>query len=131
MTINIKFPIEDDSVKNNFLQMTEITKDGVSSNLLLLLLTQKGERYYQPDYGCDLLKFVFEQNDSITEIEIEDEIKKTVSRYLPKITIDKIYFYSNVDEYGNTLQDNRLNLKILFTYSDDIFSETGELDLNF
>jgi len=131
MTINIKFPIVDDSVKNSYLQMTEITKDGVTSNLLLLLLTEKGERYYQPDYGCNLIKFVFELNDSITEMDIEDDIKTTVGKYLPKITIDKIYFYSNVDEFGNTLPDNRLNLKILFTYSDDIFSESGELDLNF
>lgn len=42
MSINIRFPIEDDLNKNRFFSMSSISKDAISSNLLLLLLTEEG-----------------------------------------------------------------------------------------
>lgn len=131
ITYNIKFPLNDDVATNTYFQMTRATKDAFSSDLLLLLLTQKGERYYEPDYGCDLLKFIFEPNDELTASDVEQEIKRTVSLYIPNLTINNITFNRNVDDQGNPISENQLNVKIKFTYSEDAFSEKGELDLNF
>ena len=63
ISYNIKFPLNDDVSTNTYFLMSKVTKDAFSSDLLLLLLTQKGERYYEPDYGTDLLKFIFEYKD--------------------------------------------------------------------
>lgn len=129
---NIKFPLRDDSAKNKYLQMTQITKDALGSNLLLLLLTQKGERYYEPDYGTNLLKYIFEPSDDITIGDIEKEIKDTVGLYIPSLTIDKIRFQQFKDEdTGEEIPENQLNVKIEFTYSEDNLIEKGELELNF
>lgn len=130
-SINIKFPIVDDTINNRFFQMSEITKEAVSSDLLLLLVTQKGERFYMPEYGTNLIKFIFEQNDSITLVDIENEIKETVSRYIPYVSVDKILMYKNTDESGNVIPDNQLILKIKFTYSENAYVSTGELELIF
>jgi phage baseplate assembly protein W len=98
---------------------------------LLLLLTQKGERYYEPDYGTNLLKFIFEPNDNLTASDVEQEIKRTVSLYIPALIIDKVTFNKYVDDTGQPISDSQLNVNIKFTYSEDAFNESGELDLNF
>lgn len=128
---NIRFPIVDDVTTNKLFQMTTITKDALSSDLLLLLLTQKGERYYEPDYGTNLLKYIFEPNDELTGSDVEQEIKRTVSLYIPALTIDKVTFNWNNDDNGEPIPDTQLNVNIKFTYSEDVFKESGELDLNF
>lgn len=127
---NIKFPLVDDKL-NRFFKLNRITKDGVSSDLLLLLLTRKGERYYNPEYGTNLTKYIFEPNNNLTANDIENEIKRTVKRYMPAVTINKVDFYWNFDEEGNQISDTQLNIKIKFTYSEDVFDETSELEINF
>ncbi|MFW6246595.1 MAG: GPW/gp25 family protein [bacterium] len=131
VSYNIKFPIEDDGVKNRFLQTTTTTKKALGSNLLLLLLTQKGERYYMPDYGTNLLKFIFEPNDGDTIEDIKEDLKRTVATYIPQLTIDRVLFDRNEDGDGNPIGENELSIKISFTYKEDTFSETGEIELNF
>ena len=128
---NIKFPLKDDVDTNTYFQLTKITKDALSSDLMLLLLTQVGERYYEPNFGCNLVKYIFELNDNLTATDVEQEIKSMVSLYIPALTIDKVTFNWNTDEDGNQISDNQLNVNIKFTYSEDVFSEQGSLDLNF
>lgn len=131
VSYNIRFPLEDDNEKNRFLNMTTTTKDALGSNLLLLLLTEKGERYYMPDYGTNLLKFIFEPNDDTTIGDIKEDIKRTVSTYIPQLEIDDIIFNRNVDEEGNPINENELTLLIRFTYREETFVDTGEIELNF
>ncbi|MFA5207123.1 MAG: GPW/gp25 family protein [Candidatus Paceibacterota bacterium] len=128
---NITYPIRDDVSTNSYFLMSKVTKDAFSSDLLLLLLTQKGERYYEPDYGTDLLKYIFEPNDNLDANDVEQEIKRIVSAYIPALTINKVTFNWNTDDQGNTISENQLNVNIKFTFSEDAFSENGELDLNF
>lgn len=130
-TLNIKFPLTDDPSMNTYFKMSNVTKDALSSDLILLLLTQRGERYYEPDYGTNLLKFIFEPNDSLTSSDVEQEIKRTVSLYIPTLKIEKVTFNRLVDDEGNPIPETQLNVNIKFTYGEDAFSDSGELDLNF
>lgn len=131
--INIKFPLSDDAQTNGYLKMNKVTKDAFTSNLLLLFLTEKGERYYQPDYGTNLLKFIFEPNDNITSTEIVKDLKKSVSKYIPNLNIDDISF-NYLNGQGQIVESgdgDTLNVKIKFTYSENSFRESGVLDINF
>jgi phage baseplate assembly protein W len=111
--------------------MNQVTKDSYSSNLLLLLLTQKNERYYEPDYGTNLLKYIFEPNDNLTASQVEEEIKNTVSLYIPELKITSVTFNWNLDDQGNPISDNQLNVNVKFVYSEGAFSEENSIDLNF
>lgn len=128
---NITYPIQDDNVTNGFLSMNSVTKDVYSSNLLLLLTTQRGERYYEPDYGTNLLKYIFEPNDNLTATDVEQEIKNTVSLYLPDITIKSVIFNWLNDADGNSISDSQLNVNIQFLYSEGALNDAGSIDLNF
>lgn len=128
-SINIKFPLEDDKVKNGLFEMNNVTKDALTSNLLLLLLTEKGERYYQPEYGVNIRRYIFEPNDGKTQSDIQEEIRDSVKRFIPELTISGIRIITSQDEEGATLNDNQANVIVDFKYSEDVFSETGRLEL--
>lgn len=128
-SINIKFPLEDDTEKNVLFKLNNVTKDALTSNLILLLLTEKGERYYQPDYGLDIRKYIFEPNDGRTQSDIEQEIRDTVKKFIPELTISSVQIEVGTDSEGFPINDNQINIIVEFVYSEDVFSETGRLEL--
>ena len=129
-SFNIKFPLLDDKELNTYFKMNYVTKEVYASDLLLLLLTEKGERYYEPDYGCSIIKHLFDPNDDVTAGEIEQDIKNTVKKYIPKLTINSVDFNKPTDElYAEA--EYQLNINIKFTYDEGTFYENGELNINF
>lgn len=89
----IDFPFRN-SLKGDFLRMTETPEDEVRANLIHLLLTRKGSRYYLPDFGTRLYEYIFDQNDIITYESIEDEIREGVKKYIPNLDINSITIVS-------------------------------------
>lgn len=128
-TYNIKYPITDNNVTNTFFTLSKVQKEAYTSDLLLLLLTQKGERYYEPDYGTNLIQYIFEQNDGITSTDILDEIKREVALYLPSITIKTVNFYRTEDD--PSINENQLVMNIDFVYTEDTYSESSTINITF
>lgn len=125
--INISFPLSDDTEKNFLFKRTKTTMDAIKSNLMLLIMTPKGSRYFMRDYGTNVIKYIFEPNDEITQTDVIDEIKNSVRKYMPKITINNVVFPDTIENKEN----NRLELNIYFTYNDDYYSETDYLTIIF
>lgn len=123
MSINIRFPIEDDTIKNHFFKMNNVSKDAVSSNLMLLLLTEKGTRYYMPDYGTYLIKYMFEPNDNITIKDVENDVKETVSKFMPDIKIIKLE-HTIINETENVID-------VIFGYKSMEFGGVEQLQIVF
>ena len=121
----------DDNETRSFLEMNRVSKDSYSSNLLLLLLTEKGERYYESDYGTNLLKYIFEPNENLTATDIEKEIRDTVSLYIPEVKITSVTFNWLNDKDGEPISDNQLNVNVQFVYTEGSLTEQGNIDLNF
>jgi phage baseplate assembly protein W len=113
--INIAFPFQN-SDNGFFVKLNTTDNNAVKSDLMHLILTQKGERLYDPEFGTNLLKFIFEPQDGYTFSQIEEEINTVVSRFLPKLTINKI----NLDE--STDNDHLVIMRIDYTITDDVFS---------
>lgn len=130
-SINIKFPLEDDTEKNNLFKMNSVTKDALVSDLTLLFKTKRRQRYYMPDYGTNLEKHLFQPKDDITEDEIVQDLKEAVRRYMPSITINGVSFFTNVDAGYEDLDETEIRVRIFFTYTDDAFSSAGSIDLTF
>ena len=88
-SIGIKFPFEE-SEDGIFLKMNKTSSDQIKSDLIHLLLTKTGERLYNPLFGSDLLRFLFEPNDNDTYEDIKTNIQDSVSKFIPNITINDI-----------------------------------------
>ena len=61
--ININYPFKD-SPKGFFLDLNSDDASAIKADLMHLVLTRKGQRLYNPDFGTDLLKFIFEPQNS-------------------------------------------------------------------
>lgn len=122
--INIKFPIEDDNHDNNLFSFNFLTKDAIKSKLLLLLTTNKTERFMRPKYGINLKQYIFEQNDNITLDDITSEIRKAVSKDIQNVEVKNVQMDSNPNE-------NYVSLRIHFTYNENAFRYDDKLDLTF
>lgn len=121
--INIRYPFKD-SPQGFFLDLTTTTIDAVKSDLQHLLLTEKGERFYLPDFGTNLKSFIFEPSDEKNLSDIENDIKTTVSKYLPGLSITAIQFFSEDDQKGVTI-------RVDFLIGDGIFNSSDFIELNF
>ena len=88
-TYGINFPFLD-SRTGKYLSLSETADEEIRTDLIHLLLTRKGSRYFLPDFGTRLYEFIFEPLDGPTFSEIEAEIRESVGEYLPNLTITKI-----------------------------------------
>jgi len=85
---------------------TYSTKDQTKSNLINLLLTNKGERVLNPNFGSNLKQALFEQITQSTEDDIRNIIISSASIYIPEISIVSI-------DIDNTQVDyNTINITI-------------------
>lgn len=89
VTYGLVFPFED-STKGDYLLLTETQFTQIRSDLIHLLLTKKGSRYYLPDFGTRLYEYLFEPFDGLTFDAIEADIRDSVGRYMPNLLINSI-----------------------------------------
>ena len=96
-TYGIDYPFRDSS-KGDYLNMTAIPEKEIRANLIHLILTRRGSRYYLPDFGTRMYEFIFDQNDFITHNLIEEEIREGVKKYIPNLEINSISIVSAEDD---------------------------------
>ena len=106
-TYGIDFPFRD-SLEGKFLKMTGTPEREIRADLIHLLLTNKGSRYFLPDFGTRLYQFIFDQNDAVTFDLIEEEIRDAVKKYIPNLQINSIDVMSAEDDPNqiNSFQQN-------------------------
>ena len=92
---NIKYPFTNSGGENYFLDLNSDSLGKARSDLMHLVFTPKGQRLRDPNFGTNLIKYIFDQNESLTWSKIESEIKLAVSYYLPYIVLDKIQIAQN------------------------------------
>ena len=89
ITYGLNFPFRD-SRRGDYLELTELESQQVKSDLIHLLLTRKGSRYYLPDFGTRLYEFLFEPFDGLTFDAIESDIRDAVQTYMPNLLLNQI-----------------------------------------
>jgi phage baseplate assembly protein W len=102
--------------EGGFFEQSFTSFDQAKSNLKNLLLTRKGERIMQPNFGTGLHSLLFEQADDNLEARLEQTITENVNYWLPYITIKGIDV-----EMTNELKDqNKVNMSLQFTVGNQI-----------
>ena len=62
----------------------------VKSSIKSIILTNKGERLFQPAIGSNITAYLFEQPDPITLGLIEKEIKRVITKYEPRVSVTDV-----------------------------------------
>ena len=86
------------------------------ANLTNLLLTQRGERIMQPNFGTGLHSLLFEQATDDLEERLQLTIEESVNFWLPYINIEEIEITMSDEMKDN----NRADISVKFTVGNDI-----------
>jgi hypothetical protein len=87
--INIQFPFQDDP-DGKFLKLNTDAKQAIKSDLVHLLLTNKGERLYLPNFGANLRQYLFEPNDDTVANSIKNEINQAIKEFIPNLQVTEL-----------------------------------------
>ena len=92
--INITFkkhPVTDDLV---------VSRDAsaIKQAIVNLLLTNKGERPFNPSYGSDVRDYLFEPLDYGTAAQVKLSIESTITKFEPRIQILSIEVWPNFND---------------------------------
>ncbi|MCC2545348.1 GPW/gp25 family protein [Hymenobacter sp. BT175] len=77
------------ATRNRLLGMTSDEED-IRQSLYLLFHTEPGDRVMNPDYGCPLRQFLFENMDRSSLTHITDVVSKAVLTYEPRISLHEV-----------------------------------------
>lgn len=130
--LGLPYPIQKDP--RGFLH-TQIGVSQVKSDILVLLLTNPGERIMLPEFGTPLRNLMFEPNDGQIEDKAREMIINSINLWEPRIVVDAIEVSSHINENDLNAQDTRtekehiLSIKIMFFDPENI-KQIQELKLN-
>ena len=120
--IGLKLPFN--RGRSGLFPQTETTLEQAGSNIKNLLLTAKGERVMQPDFGSRLRELLFEQYTEDLSSRIQSEIQEAISTWLPYINISNVNIIQS-DEDPNT---TNVSIDFALNYEPDRFES---ITLNF
>jgi len=107
IVIGVSLPFNAPGVFNK----TYSTKDQIKSNLINLLLTDKGERIMNPEFGADLRRSLFDNITASSIDLLQAKIIDAINIFIPEIELINVNIESDVDY--NTLNvtiDYRLRI---------------------
>ena len=99
--------------------------ESVKQGLKNLLLTNRYERPFRPEYGGDVRKRLFDNFDSIYYKDYEAQISTTINNYDSRVVIDP---YSIV--VTENRDSNQLNVTITFRNAITLNESTLDVNLN-
>jgi phage baseplate assembly protein W len=98
------------------------TQEQLKYNIINYLLTNKGERLFQPNFGANIRNQLFEQITPQAADEVEGVIRAGVEAYFPTVIVQDL----KVIPYGDT---NSINIS--FTYNITNTGQSDQISLNF
>ena len=79
--IGVSLPFSNKAVFNQTFQ----TKDAIKTNLINFFLTNKGERYLNPEFGSNIHNSLFEQLEENTLRRIKNTVETELGLYFPRV----------------------------------------------
>lgn len=105
----LKYPFVSDGFQNFYLDANETVKDKVRSQLMHIVFTPKGQKIRDPEFGTNLIKFIFEPNEAITWEAVKNEVSDSVKRWASNININDIQVVKN--------EENEAEIYVRLDYS--------------
>lgn len=117
----IKYPFISQDEENYFIDLNSDIKSKIKSLLIHVVFTPKGQRVRDPEFGTNLIRFLYEPNDNETWELIKNEVSNVVAKYINGIRINEITVLSSDEERRDVL------VRLDYTITRGIQEETDSL----
>jgi phage baseplate assembly protein W len=81
----------------NFDLARKIDEEAVKESIRNLILTDRGERLFQPDIGSDVRKMLFENITNATIELIKDLVSTTIRNFEPRVNLIGVDVLTSID----------------------------------
>ena len=97
--VGVSLPFSANAVFNS----TYTTKDALKSNIINYFLTERGERFLNPNFGAGLRALLFDQMTEDKEEEVKYKISQGLADWFPNVISNTIQVGSNPDTNTTTI----------------------------
>ena len=104
----IKFPIQIVSEERKCLDLNLTKAQMIKSQLMHVLFTPLGQRIRQPNFGTNLIQFLFNPNENETFSDVMSTLKQIIKKWVPDCALESIEMIET---------DNGLGLNAIIRYS--------------
>jgi phage baseplate assembly protein W len=108
----IKYPFMSDNNDGTYLDLNKTYSDSIKSQVLHIIFTPKGQKLRDPEFGTNLIKFLFNPIDNNTLEDIKSEITSQITKYVPSVEFRDLSIYSE--------EENNNSVIIIVEYSVNI-----------
>ena len=84
--------------------------NAIARSVRNIILTSPGEKFFNPDFGSNVSKLLFENLDEVTALAIRDEIETAINNYEPRVSVIDVEVTPDFD--GNSL-DAKIKYRIV------------------
>lgn len=102
--LGVPYPLERDS-RGYFHSQSGMNQ--IKSDLLILLLTNPGERVMLPTFGTGLRKLLFEPNDSDLASTARELIITAIRNWETRVAVEQIEVLTSIDPSSLAVNDDR------------------------
>ena len=85
-------------------------ENAISRSIRNLILTQPGDKPFQPDLGSEVYESLFETLDQITASSVQQQIENTIIKYEPRVNLRDVTVTANIP---NNAFDVLINYEII------------------
>ena len=71
--------------------------NAIARSVRNIVMTYPGEKFFQPDFGSQVSKLLFENIDDITASQIQEEIEFSITNYEPRVSLRNVQVNADND----------------------------------
>jgi phage baseplate assembly protein W len=72
----------------------------IARSIRNIVFTFPGEKFFDPDFGSNVTRSLFENIDDITAVTIQDEIENSIRNYEPRVSLVSVEATPDYDNNG-------------------------------
>ena len=117
--VGIKTPLELGEGDDGLLKMSRKADEAIGDNLRNLILTNKGERLMDYNFGANLKELTFELGQEDTDMEAVTRIRDAVSRYMSYVSLETFEPFNN-----RSVENGIARVGVRITYRIPLINQT-------
>ena len=105
---DISMSFQSNPLNNDLIAIKNV--NAITRSIRNIILTTPGEKFFDPDFGSNVSKLLFENVDDITASQIQEEIEFSINNYEPRVKLLSVEINPDFD---NNLFDTIITYEVV------------------
>ena len=92
---DISMSFQSNPLNNDLIALKNV--NAIARSVRNIILTTPGEKFFDPDFGSNVSKLLFENVDDITASQIQEEIEFSINNYEPRVKLISVEVIADND----------------------------------